>query len=378
MINDENLFYRLGFSGLKGVSPENAISILKDFDNSPSVLFKTDFQTLAGNENVGPDLARQIKDQTWKPRAAQELQFIEQNNIETYFVADSNYPCNLLNCKDAPLLFFSNRKLDFNAKTFVAIVGTRRMTEYGRNLCVELVRSMAVYKDEFVIVSGLAYGVDIMAHRLAMEYGIPTVAVFAHGLDVIYPALHKKDAAKMSDSGGALLTDNWSNTKLEGYKFRERNRIIAGLSEYIIVIESRSGGGAILTGQIGASYNKKVYSFPGKVTDEMSKGCNLLIKSNEAEILLSPDQFVKELESDNLRFKGKLSRKGAVQTNLFEDLTLYELQIVQKMVNFPEGIQINELVILTGTPVFKLSSFLLSLEFKGVVRALPGGIYRLQ
>lgn len=376
-MDDENLFYRMGLASLRNLTLEEARNLLSNFEMNPKFLFQSRKSDLTDIGIFNNDLIAQILDDKWKKRAENELVFVNRNCIETYFFLDTNYPTQFVENSYAPLLFYSNRPIDFNAKTFVSIVGTRKMSENGRRSCLDLVKDLARYKEEFVIVSGLAYGVDITAHRAALEFGVPTIAVLAHGLDRIYPSAHSSVARSISKNGGGLITDYMSVTNPDRHNFLDRNRIIAGISEFIIIIETKDKGGSLCTAERANEMGKKIYAFPGRIYDDGYKGCNNLIKNEIAFMLTSSEEFLNDLEKTDLRFKGKRFRAGK-QVDLFSELTEEELQIVKITREYPDGIQINELVLKSKLPVYKLNSLLLYLEFQGLIRPLPGGVYRLQ
>jgi DNA processing protein len=252
----------------------------------------------------------------------------------------------------------------------VSVVGTRHATPYGADLCHSFVRDLKELCPDVLIVSGLAYGIDINAHRAALQYGFPTVGVLAHGLDRIYPAVHRKTAVAMLEHGG-LLTEFMSGTNPDRQNFVKRNRIVAGMSDATIVVESADKGGALITAELAESYHRDCFAFPGRTTDVYSKGCNSLIKNNKASLILSVEDFVEAM--------GWIAHKPkeVVQRELFPDLTEEEKKVVDLMQQLSDGIQINTLVVEANIPINRMSALLFELEMKGVVRALAGGVYRL-
>ena len=303
-------------------------------------------------------------------RAEQELEFAEKNQIQCITLNDVAYPSRLRECDDAPLALFYRGNVSLDALHVVSMVGTRHATPYGADLCHSFVRDLRELCPDVLIVSGLAYGIDICSHRAALQYGFPTIGVLAHGLDRIYPGAHRKTAVAMLDQGG-LLTEFMSGTNPDRQNFVKRNRIVAGMSDATIVVESADKGGALITAELAESYHRDCFAFPGRTTDVYSKGCNSLIKNNRASLILSAEDFVEAM--------GWMAHKPkeAVQRELFPDLTEEEKKVVGLMQQSSDGIQINTLVVEANIPINRMSALLFELEMKGVVRALAGGVYRL-
>ncbi len=252
------------------------------------------------------------------------------------------------------------------------IVGTRKATETGKENCKQLISDLNSVLPNVIIVSGLAYGVDICAHKAALDSGLPTIGVVGHGLDRIYPELHRPTAIKMIQEG-ALLTEYLSQTNPDKQNFVQRNRIIAGLCDAIVVVESGIKGGALITAEIANDYNRDVFAFPGRVNDEWSKGCNALIKNNKASLIESADDILRFMNWE----KQDSGSSPIVQTALFMDLSDEEQGIISTLRQIPEGLQLNELAIQLEKPISKISSMLLEMEFKGLVKCLPGNLYRI-
>ncbi len=376
-MDDEKLFYRIGFASLKSLKLENAKELLKKFNNNPKELFSASRDDLISLQRCSNTQIEQILDQSWKKKAEKEIQFISQNGIETSFLTDGTYPKQFVAYPHAPFLIYSSRKFDYNSRTHISIVGTRKMTEYGRQNCIDLVNGLAGYRDEFVVVSGLAFGVDITAHRAALDNNIPTLGVLAHGLDRIYPPKHKSIAKTITEQGGAMITEYMSGTNPEKFNFLYRNSIIAGISEFVVIVESAGKGGALDTARKAHAMGKQVMAFPGRVNDTLSEGCNRLFKDNYAGMVCSTEDLLSEIESSNLLIRGKALRRER-QISGVKELSPDEMQIVKICKQFADGIQINDLFLETKIPIFKLNSILLTLEFEGYIRSLPGGIYRLQ
>ncbi|MCL4134113.1 UNVERIFIED_CONTAM: hypothetical protein GTU68_033246 [Idotea baltica] len=256
--------------------------------------------------------------------------------------------------------------MDINNYKTISIVGTRQMTSYGKSVLEDLILKLKVYNP--IIISGLAYGVDIHAHKLALEHNLQTIGVLAHGLDRIYPSLHKKYADNMLNNGG-LITDFWSGTKPERENFVKRNRIVAGLSQATIVIESAEKGGSLITADIANSYNRDVFAVPGRISDAYSRGCNQLIKTNKAATLTSAKDI-----AYILGWEKEDEKKKAIQQQLFIELNDTEKQVYNYLLK--EGKQQLDVIALhCNLPIFKIATLLLTLEIKGVIRPLPGKIF---
>ena len=305
-------------------------------------------------------------------RAEEELEFAEKNHIQCLTFHDEHYPSRLRECDDAPLVLFYRGNTDLNSIRVISIVGTRHATHYGADICQSFIRDLKDLCPDILIVSGLAYGIDIHAHRAALQNGFSTIGVLAHGLDRIYPAAHRKTAIDMMDNGG-LLTEFMSGTNPDRQNFVKRNRIVAGMSDATIVVESAIKGGALITAELAESYHRDCFAFPGRTTDIYSAGCNELIRSNRASLLLSAEDFVNAMgwcQSDH-------KAPHAIQRELFPELTEEEKKVAQALQRNPDGMQINILVVETNIPINRMSALLFEMEMKGVVRALAGGVYRL-
>ena len=306
------------------------------------------------------------------PRAEQEIEFIIKNKIRTNYFADKDYPYRLKECPDAPIILYSKGNCELNNAKFIGIVGTRNATEYGKELCCKLIADIAQNMPNAVIVSGLAYGVDICAHKAALDAGLPTIGAIGHGLDRIYPATHRSTAVKMLVNGG-LVTEYMSGTNPDRQNFVQRNRIIAGLCDASIVVESAAKGGALITAELANDYNRDVFAFPGRIGDEYSAGCNMLIKSNKATLIESANDLMKCMNWDI----AAPDKDKNIQVSLFPDLSDEEQEVVSLLRKYPDGVQVNELAILLNKPFSKVSSQMLEMEFKGLLKCLPGGIYKI-
>lgn len=298
-------------------------------------------------------------------RVEQEVAFIEANDIQPLFFQDQGYPRRLLQCTDSPMMLYYKGSAPLNATRVVAIVGTRNISDYGRECCSKLVSDLV--DDGVLVVSGLAYGVDTMAHRTAVKEGIPTVGVLGNGLQQIYPAANKKLAMEMLANGG-LLTECMSGTQPDKENFPRRNRIIAGMADAVIVIESALKGGSLITADLANSYSRDVFAYPGRVMDIYSQGCNYLIRTNRAHLMESVA---------NLRYVMRWERRHPEerQTTILREFSEEEKKIMECFGD-KRVVSLDDLIIGTGLPTTKLASLLLNLEFDGVLMALPGRRYQ--
>ena len=305
-------------------------------------------------------------------RAEQEYEFIRKNRISCLSFHDEAYPSRLRECEDAPVVLFFKGNADLNSLHILNMVGTRNATDYGTQICASFLRDLKALCPDVLVVSGLAYGIDIHAHREALANELPTVGVLAHGLDRIYPHVHRKTAVDMLEKGG-LLTEFLSGTNPDRHNFISRNRIVAGMCDATIVIESAEKGGSLITAELAEGYHRDCFAFPGRMSDEYSKGCNRLIRDNKASLLLSAEDFVQAM---GWNMQTTLSEKVSVQRSLFIELSEEEQKIVailEKLGN----LQINSLVVEADIPVNKMTALLFELEMKGVIRVLAGGMYQL-
>ena len=370
-MNDETLKYKIGITLIKGIGNTLAKSLIS-YLGGVEYVFKETKQNLAKIPGIGEILSNEIVSQKVLARAEQEIEFIVKNKIQTSYFADRDYPFRLKECGDAPIMLYKKGNCDLNNGKFVGIVGTRNATEAGKENCKKLITDLASSQPNIIIVSGLAYGVDICAHKAALDAGLSTIGIMAHGLDRIYPATHRSTAVKMVQNG-ALMTEYLSLTNPDRPNFVQRNRIIAGLCDAIVVVESAVRGGALITAEVGNDYNRDVFAFPGRVTDEWSVGCNALIKNNKASLIESADDVLRFMNWEKQDFTSTAN----VQTALFLDLSDDEQAVVSILRQKPDGNQLNELAILLEKPISKISSMLLEMEFKGVVKCLPGNLYKI-
>jgi DNA processing protein len=365
----EDLAYKIALSLIPGIGSVTARNLIA-YVGSVEGVFQEKEKNLLKIPGIGEVNAQRVARQNVLEKARQEVDFILKNQIHACFYLDEDYPSRLKNCSDSPIILYYKGNVRLNERRIISVVGTRSATNYGKELCEELIKNFAAKNYPLLVVSGLAYGIDICAHKACLKYDVPTAGVFAHGLDTVYPSLHQPVAAKMLEKGG-LISDFTSGTKIDRQNFLRRNRIIAGLADATVIVESAEKGGALVTADIANSYNRDVFAFPGRSTDPYSKGCNKLIKLNEAVLIESADDIEKAMNWDV-----KAPAAKAVQASLFVELTPEE----QKLVDLLKGGDrfVDELTIETQLPMSKVSALLLGLEFKGLISSLPGKMYRLK
>lgn len=308
-------------------------------------------------------------------RAETELEFAQSKHIRPLCINAPDYPQLLTQCTDAPLVLYYLGTADLNNPHIVSIVGTRKITEYGKDLCRQFVSQLHEACPDALIVSGLAYGVDIHSHRAALSQGMATVAVLAHGLDTIYPAVHRQTAVQMLHQGG-LLTEYMSHTPGDKGNFVRRNRIVAGMSVATVVVESAAKGGALITADLAADYDREVCAFPGRTFDEYSAGCNRLIHSQKARLVTSADDFLDCVGWPNPKREQQEKRGPNLQQQLFPQLSAEEQTIIDCL-RKADQMQINHIVVEANIPFARTSAILFELEMKGLVTALGGARYRL-
>ena len=372
-MNENVLKYLIGTTQIKGIGCGLAKTLIA-YLGSPESIFNEKRQNLEKIPGIGSVLSSEIVLQRTDAlkRAEKEIEFIQKNNIQTFSFTDNQYPFRLKECPDSPVLLYGRGNLDLNKGKFIGIVGTRKATDVGKENCRKLIFDIAASLPETVIVSGLAYGVDVCAHKAAIEAKLSTIGVLGHGLDRLYPATHTSVAAKMLENGG-LLAEFTSGTNPDRPNFVQRNRIIASMCDALIVIESNEKGGALITANLANDYNRDVFAFPGRVDDEASRGCNALIKTNKAALIESAQDMLRFM---NWETKDKTSAYSP-QTSLFVDLSDEEQEIFSILRQHPDGIQTNGLAILSAKPFSKISSLLLEMEFKNLVKCLPGNVYKI-
>ena len=330
-----------------------------------SVLDRYDTATEAASHH--PDMLTREAVQ----HARQEMEFIERHHIQCYYYKDDNYPYRLAQCADAPLLLYAKGSIDVNPKRAVSIVGTRMPSERGKEWCRRFVLDLAAAVPEITIVSGLAYGIDITAHKAAIEAGLPTIIIPAHGLDRIYPAVHRTIAVQALGKGG-ILTEYTTGTEPERYNFVARNRIVAGMADALVVVESKSRGGSLITAQMAQDYSRDVFALPGRFNDAISEGCNDLIKKQRAQLITSSEDFIQAMQWEQ-------EHKKAIQTTMVDmlyDLNDKQRKIIDKLTESEEGLHVNQLVMELQIPYNEMVAELMMLELNGIAKGLPGGLWR--
>ncbi len=363
---EDDLLYQVALTMVPNVGSVQAKILVEHFGNAHDI-FKAKYKVLEAIDGIGTFKASAIKHYTDFNEAEDELKFIEKFKIQTLFLTDKNYPQRLLNCYDSPTLLFFRGNADLNKSKIISIIGTRGNTDYGKKLTEELVSDLQQYN--VVIVSGLAYGIDAIAHKASVQNNVATVGVLAHGLDKIYPPEHTSLAKQMLLNGG-LLTEFGQATKPDKHNFPRRNRIVAGMADATIVIETPEKGGSMITAELANGYNKDVFAYPGRTTDSKSGGCNNLIRNNKAILLNDTNELV-----EMLGWKDKKT-KPRKQRELFIELTAEEQLLVQ-ILQLKDAIHIDELYIKSGLNSSSVAAAMLNLEFQNVVASMPGKMYKL-
>jgi DNA processing protein len=364
-----NLIYQIALSLFPGIGAVNSRRLVAYLGNL-NAIFEASPKSLKDIPGFGDGLIKTVignRDEVLK-RAEKEVDFIRKYNIKTFFYLDKEYPRRLAQCDDAPVILFQKGDADLNHPKIISIVGTRNATDYGRQITEELIAGLAEAGANILVVSGLAFGIDITAHKSAMKRGLPTLGVVGHGLDKMYPSAHTNLAREMITSGGGVLSDFPSGSKIDPGNFPRRNRIVAGLSDCTIVVESGEKGGALVTADIANSYNRDVFAFPGRTNDPFSKGCNDLIRRNKAALI--------ESAADLIDFMGWEANTQPRQQVLLIDLSKEEQQIVD-LLRSNEIITTDIAARELNLTVQAINSLMLNLEFKGVLKSLPGNRFKL-
>ena len=322
-----------------------------------------------------PRLIKALKDiSDAMRRAEKELEFDENHRIKPLVFNDDDYPQRLRECEDAPLVVYYRGTADLNKQRIISVVGTRHCTVYGQEIISKFISQLKELCPDVLVVSGLAYGVDIQAHRNALKNGFETVGVLAHGLDYLYPTAHRDTATEMLKQGG-LLTEFMTSTNADKINFVRRNRIIAGTADATIVVESAAHGGGLITADIANSYGREVFAFPGNIGMPYSEGCNNLIRDNKAALITSAEDFVKTMGWEQDAKLNKAREKG-IERQMFPELTDDETRIVNTL-QHTNDLQANIISVKCGLPISTVASTLFNLELKGIVRLYAGGVYHL-
>ena len=364
---EKALLYQVALTMVPNIGDVNAKTLVNHFGEAESI-FKASLRELKSIEGIGILRAESIKKFNNFQAAEKEIEFISKFNIKALFLTDKDYPQRMLNCYDNPVLLYYKGNADLNASKIIAIVGTRGNSDYGKNICEKLIEDLS--QENIIIVSGLAFGIDSIAHRSALKNQLKTVGVLAHGLDRVYPSQNVSLAKQMIGSGG-LLTNFRSKTLPDRQNFPSRNRIVAGMSDCVIVIESGVKGGSIITAELGNGYNKDVFAFPGRINDPKSEGCNFLIKTNKAGLICNANDLL-----ENMGWKKTEKSRRKIQRELFLEFTPDE-KVVIDLLQLQEELHIDELYFKSKLSSSAVAQALLMLELQGIVSSLPGKTYKI-
>lgn len=367
-MDTDALLYQIALTLIRGIGDINAKKLVS-YTGSPEAVFRENKRALSKIPGIGEYLIGVILSSGHvMERAAEEVEFVTKYGIKPLFYTEKGYPERLRHCADSPVLLYTLGNADFNAPRIVSVVGTRRATDYGREMCRRLVSGL---KDlNVLVVSGLAFGIDTCAHRTALDEGLKTAGVLAHGLDRVYPPQNMNLAQRMQEQGG-LVTEFMSNSNPDRENFPKRNRVIAGMADATIVVEAGSKGGALITADIANSYNRDVFAVPGRIGDAMSEGCNNLIKTNRAAMVQSAEDILYIMGWNRPDVK-----PAATQRKLFVQLQPDEEAVVNILKEHGDC-SMDKICIGSGMQTSRVAAALLNLEFEGIVRSLPGKMYRL-
>jgi len=367
---DEELIYKIAITMFHGIGPKRIDKLLDHYGNAKD-FFKDkntlqEFQFLNINSSAKEEAIN---------KAEKEINFCERNRIRLLLKEDDDYPERLRNCPDAPHVLYCKGSTNLNSLKTLSVVGTRRASEYGRNICKKIISDLKDLGHDVLIISGLAYGIDISAHKAALDNNLKTIGVVAHPLNTLYPSSHKNTASKMISEGGAIISDFPTYVKIEPQNFLKRNRIIAGMSDATLVVESAKKGGALITATLANSYSRDVYAIPGKTNDKYSKGCNHLIKTNMAALVESAEDI--EYFAGWERSNKEKSKNKIIEPSLFPEMTKEEEKIYN-IIESNEKISTNNLSNISNINLSQLSTILLTMEIKNIIISLPGNRYTLK
>ena len=363
----DDLLYQVALTLIPNIGEVHAKALVNHF-GSAEAIFHASKKELDALEGIGTIRTYSIKNFHDFSRAEEEIEFIKKYKIETLFLTDKKYPQRLLNCYDSPSLLYYKGNADLNSSRIIAIVGTRNHNDYGKNTCEKFIEELI--NEEVLIVSGLAFGIDSIAHKASLKNDIKTVGVFAHGLDRVYPSQNTSLAKQMINQGG-LLTEFKSNTQPDRQNFPSRNRVVAGLSDCVVVVETGIKGGSLITAELANGYNRDVFAFPGRITDTKSEGCNYLIKNNKAALITSADDVL-----ENMGWKQNKKPSVKKQRELFIELTPDE-KIIVDILQTQEQVHIDELYFKSKLNSSAVAQALLMMEMQGIIISLPGKIYKI-
>jgi len=363
----DEILYQIALTLIPNIGDVHAKALVNIYGDAQSI-FKAKKKDLENIEGIGTVRANSIKSFDNFQSSEAEIAFIEKYKIRPLFINDKNYPQRLLNCYDSPTLLYYRGTADLNTSKIIAVVGTRHNTEYGKSVCEKIIEELA--GENIAVVSGLAFGIDTIAHKASLKNNLQTVGVLAHGLDRIYPAQNKSLAKQMTEHGG-LLTEFISKTNPDKQNFPKRNRIVAGISDAVIIVETGKKGGSLITAELGNNYNKDVFAIPGRVNDSKSEGCNYLIRNNKAALINNAEDLL-----ELMNWKPVAKPTAQKQRELFIELTSAE-QTVVDVLQQKESVHIDELYFKSNLSSSAVAAALLMLEMQGVVVSIPGKLYKL-
>ncbi len=352
--------YQIALTQLCGFGPVKTKQLLQSVEDEAAV-FHLPLKSLSQLTGFSVHSLKKMNREEALQKADKIIQSIQKNKIDHVFYTSPQYPRRLKQCEDAPLVLYFRGTMDLNDTRFVAVVGTRNASDYGKQICSELIRQFS--GTNIVVVSGMAYGIDITVHQLCIQHGVETIGVMAHGLETVYPRQHRSTAQKMVENGG-MISEYPPGTKPDRENFPMRNRIVAGMCDATIIVESKLKGGSLITAELANDYSRDVFAYPGNIFDENSEGCNMLIASNKAHLIRNGSDFLKKMGWD-------LSVKDPVQRSLFPGLTTEEQEVVQLLERSGQ-MNIDSMAVQLNVPSSRLSVLLFQLEMNGLVASVPG------
>lgn len=379
LMTDQELIYTMALTRLQAFTPANQRTLLDEVGSATAV-FENRRDLGRMMEHFSPRAAEILATMNAQlPRCEEELRYARDHRIRILTIQDEAYPRRLKQCADAPIVLFQLGHADLNARHVISIVGTRRCSERGRDLCQRLAADLARLRPDALIVSGLAYGIDIAAHRAALANNLKTVAVLAHGLDEIYPRLHRDTAIQMLQQGG-LLTEYMHGAHIDKVNFVQRNRIVAGLADAVVVVESAIHGGSLITAEMATGYSREVMAYPGRTTDPASMGCNHLIRHNAAHLITCAQDILDDLGWESLQQpdgQGTLDLGVTLAAQQNPALNAPESAVIMALRSCGGELSLSDLIAKTAMPVAQLTPLLLTMEMQGTIKKLAGNKYHL-
>ncbi len=368
-MSEPSIVQKIALGMIPGVG-DITIRKLVSYTGSVEAVFQESYRSLTRIPGIGNNMAQAIANRSYLDHASKEADYVMKHDIRVLFYLDEDYPYRLRQCEDSPVTFYYRGKADLNSSHILSIVGTRNATQRGREICQKIIEGLALHFPGLLIVSGLAYGIDINAHKAALANSLPTIAVLGHGIKTIYPSLHRSIANSMLEKGG-WVTDFSSDTLPERNNFIRRNRIIAGMADAVLIIESALKGGALITADIASSYNREVMAVPGRPDDEWSAGCNALIKCSKAAMVERSEDI------EYLLGWKPATLFSPVQKRLFAEMTENEKKVYEAL-KMKGDLTLDQLALFIEVPVYKLSTTLLQMELSGLITPCPGSLYRIR